>query len=270
MRLRNYSERTISSYVSSLVGLSKFYNCSPMKLTSEQIKDYAYHLLQTKKVSPSTINQLISAWKILQVDILNKDWEKIKLKRARREKKLPMVLSQKETIALVGALSNKKHRAILSLAYATGMRRCELLQLKPSDIDTERKVIRVVRGKGNKTREIPIQDGLIRQLREYYKSYHPKTYLFEGQVPGTPYSESSMYKVVKNAGKKVNLKKKPSPHVLRHCFATHMLERGMNLKRLQLLMGHNSLSSTSIYLHLAAPTNEELPNLLSLPKNKSL
>ncbi len=270
MRIRNYSERTIKSYVSSLVGLSKFYNCAPTKLTKEQVKDYAYHLLQTKKVSPSTINQLISAWKILQVDILNKDWEKIKIKRARRAKTLPQVLSQKEAIALVGALSNIKHRAILSLTYATGVRRDELLHLRLSDIDTERKVIRVVKGKGNKTREIPIPYKLILQLREYYKIHLPKTYLFEGQVPGTPYSASSMEKIVKNAGIKANLKKQPSPHVLRHCFATHMLERGMNLKRLQLLLGHNSLASTSIYLHLATPTNQELPNLLVLPINKPL
>lgn len=263
MRIRNYSENSVRNYVAALSSLSKHYNCSPDKVSNEQVKDYAYFLIKEKGFSTSSVNQLISAWKILQVDILGNSWEQLKIKRPKREKKLPEVLSQKEAQALVVALPyNLKHRAILSLMYATCLRRNELLGLRFSDVDSSRKVVRVVMGKGNKSREIPISYKLISLLREYYKAYRPKKYLFESYIPGKPYSATSVLKIVKKAAQKAGLKKRISPHVLRHCFATHLLERGVNLKRLQLLMGHNSLKTTSIYLHLASYSEEAIPNLL--------
>lgn len=266
MRIRNYSENSVRNYVAALSSLSKHYNCSPDKLDNNQVKDYIYYLIKEQNFSSSSVNQVISAWKILQVDILGNSWESLRIKRPKREKRLPEILSQEEAQALVSALSNQKHYTILQLIYSTGLRLSELLSLKPGDIDSSRKVIRIVKGKGNKSREIPISGTLIGQLRAYYKVYRPQTFLFEGQIASKPYSSNSVQNIVKKAAKKAGLKKVPSPHILRHCFATHLLERGTNLKRLQLLMGHNSLKTTSIYLHLASYSEEAIPDLLEPQK----
>lgn len=263
MRLRNYSERTIRSYISSVAYLAKHYNLSPEKIAREQVKSYAYHLIQNKQVSVSSINQLISAWKILQVDVLGNEWEDFRLKRPRREKTIPDILSPKESLLLVNSPGNLKHKMILKLAYSTGLRRAELLALQLKHIDPARGVIRVIKGKGNKSREVPAPGQLIEELRQYYKSFRPKTYVFEGYRPGNPYSATSIEKIVKGAAARAGIKKNIYPHILRHSFATHMLEKGVNLKRLQIILGHNSMKTTSVYLHLANPNPAELPNLLS-------
>ena len=261
MRLRNYSERTITTYVTELSSLAKHYQKSPADLSRDQVKDFCYYLLQEKHLSNTTINQLISAWKILQVDVLGNKWEGIKITRPRTEKKLPTVLSQEEAYRAVTSSYNVKHRTLLMLAYATGMRCEEVLCLKPEHIDSSRKVVRV-KGKGNKEREVPLPENLTEQLRDYYKQYRPATYLFEGKMRGNKYTGSSFRRVAEVAGNTAGITKKITPHVLRHSFATHMLERGINLKRLQMLMGHSSLSTTSGYLHLAHPYMGEVPNLL--------
>lgn len=266
MRIRNYSERTVHSYITSISRLAKYYKVSPDKISREQVKSFAYHLIHSKQVSTSTINQLISAWKIFQIDVLGNEWEDFRLKRPRREKKIPQVLSQGEALQLIDTPKNMKHRMILKLAYATGLRRAELLNLTLKHIDSPRNVILVIKGKGNKSREVPAPVALIGQLREYYKYYHPKTYLFEGYKPGTPYSATSIGNIVKAAAVKAGIKKDVSPHILRHSFATHMLERGVNLKRLQIILGHSAMKTTSIYLHLANFDPADLPNLLS-PEN---
>ena len=162
--------------------------------------------------------------------------------------------------ALINSPSNLKHRTILTLAYATGIRRNELLTIKLSDIDRKRGLIRIV-GKGNKQREVPLSDNLFQLVDLYYKRYRPFVYLFEGSIPKLAYSETSMANIVNKAALKVGIKKKISPHVLRHSFATHMLEKGVNLKRVQLLLGHNSMKTTSIYLHLADIDKVQLPDI---------
>lgn len=263
MRIRNYSERTVKSYLSSVSQLSAFYKVTPDKITTEQLKSYAYHLIHTKQVSVSTINQLISAWKIFQVDVLGNTWEDFRLKRPRKEKRIPQILSHEEALRLIDAPTNMKHRMILTLAYATGLRRAELINLTLKHIDSPRNVIRVIQGKGNKSREVPVKGSLIQELRQYYKHYHPKTYLFEGTRPGMPYSASSIQNIIKKAVVKAGIKKNISPHILRHSFATHMLEKGVNLKRLQIILGHSAMKTTSIYLHLANPNIADLPDLLS-------
>jgi site-specific recombinase XerD len=155
---------------------------------------------------------------------------------------------------------------ILKLAYATGLRRAELLALKPEHIDSARGVLRVIKGKGNKSREVPSPKSLIEELRQYYKSFRPKEYLFEGYKPGIAYSAASIGKIVKNAAVRAGIKKDISPHILRHSFATHMLEKGVNLKRLQIILGHSAMKTTSIYLHLANISSADLPDLLSPKK----
>lgn len=262
LRIRHYSERTVRSYITSISQLSVYCKISPDKITKDQVKNYAYHLIHSKDASVSRINQLISAWKIFQVDVLGNQWEEFRLKRPRREKKIPQVLSREEALRLIDAPVNIKHRMILSLAYATGIRRAELVSLPLKHIDSSRGVVRI-NGKGNKTREVPASNTLIGELRQYYKLYRPKTYLFEGRIPGKPYSAESFQKIVKDAAQKAGIKKNISPHILRHSFATHMLEKGINLKHLQIILGHSAMKTTSIYLHLANPNPKDLPDLLS-------
>lgn len=269
MRLRGYSERTVETYVLMLSFLAKHYGKSPSRLSHQEVKDFCYYLLQEKKLSSSTINQMISAWKLFWVDVLGNKWDGIKIKRPRTEKKLPIVLSQVESQALIASSHNLKHRILMQLTYATGMRCGEVLNLKLSSIDSSRKIVRI-NGKGNKTREVPISQDLLEELRLYYKVYRPSIYVFEGNKKGKPYSSGSFRAVLNQAGLAAGLKKNIYPHILRHSFATHMLERGINLKRLQLLMGHSSINTTSGYLHLTHPYEGEVPNLLASIKEDGL
>ncbi len=266
MRLRNYSERSVKIYTCFLSRIARHYKQSPDELSRAQVKDYCYYLINDKKLSVTSVNQMISAWKILQEDVLGNKWESIQIKRPRRKKKLPVVLSQQEAYQLIHALSNLKHCTILQLTYATGMRRDEVLNLKPEHIDSSRGIVRI-KGKGSKMREVPLSKELIKQLRCYYKQYRPILYLFEGSKKGEKYSESSFLRVVQRAARYSGITQKAvTVHALRHSFATHMLERGVNLKRLQLLLGHSSLTTTSGYLHLVHPYYGEVPNLLDPPQ----
>ena len=265
MRIRNYSERTIQTYLHSIEKVALHFSQPPGKITISQFKSYLYYLVNNQDASISRINQCISAWKILQQDILGREWEKVLIHRPRREKKLPVVLSVGEALALINAPFNQKHRLILTLAYVTGVRRNELLNIRLKDIDRERRLIKI-QGKGSKQREVPLSENLLGLVEEYYKRYRPSAFLFEGDVPGKTYSESSIQHVVKSAARKAGIKKNISTHILRHSFATHMLERGVNLKRLQLLLGHSSMKTTSIYLHLADVDKVQLPDL-STPIN---
>jgi site-specific recombinase XerD len=267
MQIRNYSPRTISSYVSSLHRLSLFYNLSPDLLSLDQFKAYLSERIQVDKISNSTINQAIGAWRILQCDILRREWKDFKVKRPRREKKIPQVLSPQQVLSLLSSISNVKHHALVSVAYATGMRRNEILALRPQDIDSARNMIIVNHGKGNKQRQIPINNSLIKILREYYKQYRPSKFLFEGYHIGLSYSATSFCRILQRACKKAKINKRVTPHTLRHSFATHMLERGLNLKQLQLILGHNAMKTTAIYLHLADSSSIKMPDLLQTDKS---
>ncbi len=262
MRIRNYSERTIITY-SGL--LSKFLEYSQLELSeisSDHLKDYIYYRLKKDNISVSTINQIISSWRIVYVHLLNKKWEGCRILRPRRIKKLPVVLSQQEARSLIDAPRNLKHRAILHLMYSTGIRRNELLMLKVSDIDSSRMVVNVRQGKGKKDRQVILHPKVLGILREYFKRYLPKTYLFEGYGPQKSYSASSLAKIIKKNAKDIGITKEISAHTLRHCFATHMLEKGANLRVIQKLMGHASIKTTAIYLSLANIDNSKLPNPL--------
>lgn len=250
MQIRNYSSRTIKKYVECISALSKHFNISPDQITLDQFKEFLHYHVSIKKNSTSTINQHIGAFKILVQDVLGKNWEDFKIKRQRRDKKLPVVLSKDEVRELLDSITNIKHKCILSLAYSSGLRRSEVLALRPKDIDSGRIQIRVECGKGNKTRYTVLSKDLLPLLRYYYIHYKPKTYLFEGQKKGTKYSETSMESILKQSLAKTTISKKICLHTLRHSFATHLLEQGTNLKIIQMLLGHNSLSTTSVYLHV--------------------
>lgn len=157
---------------------------------------------------------------------------------------------------------NLKHQTIIQVLYATGLRTFELLNLTPNDIDSSRMVIRVVNGKGRKSREVPITPVLLNKLRYYFIVYRTKNYLFEGQKPGTQYSGSSIQKFVRDAASKAKIRKSVSPHILRHSFATHLLERGTNIRYVQYLLGHSTLTTTAMYLHVTHGGDNYFPDLL--------
>lgn len=250
MQIRNYSSCTVKHYVESISILSKHFNLSPDQITVDQFKEFLHYHISVKKHSTSRINQFIGAYRILVQDVLGKNWEDFKIKRPRRDKKLPVVLSKDEVRELLDSITNIKHKCILSLTYSSGLRRAEVLALRPKDIDSQRMQIRVECGKGNKTRYTVLSKELLPLLRMYYQLYKPQTYLFEGQKKGTKYSETSMEEILKKGLTKTTIRKNVCLHTLRHSFATHLLEQGTNLKIIQMLLGHNSLKTTSIYLHV--------------------
>jgi site-specific recombinase XerD len=250
MQTRNYSQRSIHSYVVSLASLAKYCNCSADLITIDQLKEYLNYCISERKLSVSLINQCISAFKILQQDVLGRPWEAFRIKRPRRDKKLPVILSKQEVKRLIDATPNLKHRAILALGYSAGLRRGEVLSLMPKHIDSDRMQIRVESGKGNKTRYTILSKEMLDLLRLYYKIYKPQIYLFEGHIPCNPYSERSIETLFNKSRNKAQITKQASFHSLRHCFATHLLEQGVNLRIIQDLLGHTSLKTTSIYLHI--------------------
>jgi len=251
MELRNYSQRSILTYCSQLEKIEDDLQIPLETISIQQFKNNLHQRIVTEKISISTINQSISAFKILQVDILGMEWAQFKIKRPRRERRLPVVLSLSEVEQLITLTKNLKHRALLALAYSGGLRRSEIQKIKPIDIDSDRMQVRIVQGKGKKDRYTILSVKVLDLLRTYYKCYRPKTYLFESQVnKGVYLSESTFNDIVKKSASKAGIRKKISFHTLRHCFATHLLEQGVNIRLIQEFMGHTSIKTTTAYLHL--------------------
>jgi len=252
MQLRNYSERSIRSYSASMSKVENFYNLPLDKITIQQFKDFLYHRITIDKISVSMVNQSISAFKIMQVDILGREWEPVKIKRPRREKRLPSVLHKEEVEQMIYQTRNIKHKALLALAYSSGLRREEIRMIKPDAIDSKTMRVKVTAGKGKKDRYTLLSTKALELLRQYYKLERPVNYLFEVQGKrGKCLAPETLNQIAKLAAKRAGIKKKISFHTLRHCFATHLLEKGINLRLIQQFMGHASIKTTSIYLHIA-------------------
>jgi len=252
MRIQNYSQRTIDSYSTSLKRLMR-YKAKPVEqITITELKDYLYHRINVDDISVSTINQCISAYKVLQESVLGKHWDPIKIKRPRKDKKLPIILSEEEILRMINVTRNIKHRAIIAFTYSSGLRREEVRELKPNSIDSSRMQIHVKNGKGRKDRYTILSKTTLELLRVYYKEERPKTFLFEPKnKKGTHYGAETLNKIVKTAASKAKIKKDVSIHTLRHCFATHLIEHGVSLPIVQQFMGHKSITTTTVYLHLA-------------------
>lgn len=252
MQLQNYSQRSINSYAASLHKLELFYDKSPEYVDIREFKEFLYHRIKIEKLSTSTLNQAISAYKILRQSVLGLKWEPLRIKRPRREKKLPIVLSMEEVAKMISLTKNLKHKALIALIYSSGMRRNEIRELRPFAIDSQRMQIHVKQGKGKKDRYTILSQKVLDLLRIYYKKERPAKYLFEPDCKkGIKYGESTLNKIVKIAAKKAGIKKNVTIHTLRHCFATHLLEQGVNIMIIKELMGHTSVKTTSVYLHLA-------------------
>lgn len=252
MQVGNYSPGSIKNYTFVLSKIGNYFDIPLDQLSREHVKDYLQHRIVADKISPSTVNQVISAYRILQEDVLNKKWETIKIKRPRANHKLPVIFSLEEIERLISGTLNLKHKALLAFAYSTGIRREEAQMIKPESVDSSRMQVHVVSGKGRKDRYTILSKKALELLRIYYKAARPSVYLFEtSQKEGMYLSASSLTNIVKNAAKRAGIKKSVSFHTLRHSFATHLLEKGVNIKLIQKLLGHSSIKTTMIYLHIA-------------------
>ncbi len=201
MRVRNYSPRTITTYISMVATMSKHFAKSPDLITSGELKDYLFQKVSRDQLSPSTINQIISAFKILQVDILGNEWDSLKIRRPKTPKTLPVVFSKEEVSIILGRLKNRKHHCLIALTYAAGLRLNEVVHLKPSDLDSKRMQIRIRAGKGNKDRYTLLPAGLLVQLREYYRLYRPEPIFSRGSLKAVPTAPEAHKQYLKKPSK---------------------------------------------------------------------
>jgi integrase/recombinase XerD len=259
MNFRRYSQNTIKTYADALEVFFRFYkDQAPESLNIEDIINFNTSYILKKNVSASYQNQVINAIKLFYRNRFNRTMEVDFIQRLRREKRLPNVLSKNEVKSILEAPTNLKHRAMLSLIYACGLRRSELLNLTLKDILSDRNLLFIRQSKGKKDRMVPISLKIIEMLREYYKAYKPKTWLFEGQFPNTKYSEMSLAKVLKQSMLKAKVNKNVSLHWLRHSYATHLLESGTDLRYIQELLGHSSSRTTEIYTHVSTRNLQQI------------
>jgi integrase/recombinase XerD len=249
MQLKGYSEKTTKTYVLCISLLSRYYNLSPDLISIEQVRDYIQYCLVERKLSKAWLNQTISALKILYIQVLKREWNIIDIPRPRRERRLPVVFSREEVEKILKSPRNVKHRAFLMLTYSSGLRISEVCNLKVSDIDSSRMLMRVVQAKGNKDRYTVLSPVALKSLRIYWELYKPKIWLFEGH-DHSKIAIGTARAIFKKALSKSGVTKKVGIHTLRHSFATHLLEQGVSLPIIQQLLGHKSLRTTSGYLHV--------------------
>lgn len=261
MQLKGYSKRTIRNYIQSIATLAKYHHCGADVLTADQIRDYILYNINVRMLSRVWLNQLISALKILFCQVLHREWNELEIPRPRREKKLPVVLSKQEVQKIFSSLKNLKHRTMLVLIYSSGLRMGELKNLRISDIDSSRMQIRVRQAKGFKDRYAVLSAVALAELRNYYKLIKPAEWLFEGEK-GRSISERQVQWVFKTALRRAQINKKATVHSLRHSFATHMMEQGVSLPIIQQLLGHKSLRTTSVYLHVQQYTLDSVKSPL--------
>ena len=254
LQRRNYSINTIRPYLYAVEDFARFFGKSPDKLRQEELRQYQLHLLNDRKLTVETIAGRISAIRFFFVKVLRRPHRSIDLVYPRRPARLPIILSEEEVSRLIESASNSYHRVILMMLYGTGLRREELSRLKVADIDSQRMVVHVRQGKGNRDREVTLSPRLLEVLRAYWRWRKPKIYLFpshQRKRKEQPISAKTVYHAVREAARRAGIKKKVTPHLLRHSWATHLLERGTDLKAIQVLLGHVDLESTTIYLHLS-------------------
>jgi site-specific recombinase XerD len=261
LKLRNYSPKTIKSYRSHLRSfVAHFAPQHPRELSNEDIRRYLLNLIEVKKFSAGSVNQVLNALRFLYVELYKRPLVLGDIPRPKKSKKLPVVLSQAEVQRILNVVKNLKHRCLLMITYSGGLRVGEVVRLKPEDIDGERMLIHVQNAKGKKDRYTLLGNATLDELREYWKAYHPGKWLFAGQREGGYLSEESAQKIFKAAVAVAGIRKKVSIHTLRHSFATHLLESGVDLRYIQELLGHASSKTTEIYTHVSQRTIGQIVN----------
>ena len=252
MQVRNLALNTQMSYVQQVSLFARHFNKSPDQLGPEDIRAYQVYLTNEKKLAPGSILIAVAALRFLYKVSLKKDWtfEDV-IPAPKKPQKLPVVLSPEEVLQFLECVGSTKHRAILTTCYAAGLRISEAVRLKPTDVDSQRMVIRVDQGKGRKDRYVMLSPKLLDTLRNYWRAVQPKGWLFDGDVPGQPISTSAVELACQKARRLSGLGKPITPHSMRHAFAVHLLESGTDVRTIQLLLGHRSLATTARYLRIA-------------------
>lgn len=253
LRVANRSEQTIRNYVRSLKGLMDFHHDLPDQLDIDQVIDFLNHLQEAKGRNWRTIKIYVASLRWYYQHILDQVALAKLIPYPKEKPSLPQILSREELSKLFDGCLNPKHRVMFRLLYSSGLRRGELLHLKIEDLITDdgKFQIRINKGKGGKDRYTVLSKKVVEELREYYKACRPKNYLFNGRYKGEPMTATGLAHALRSALKKAGIKKEVNLHILRHCFATHALEEGMNIKTLQYLLGHNSVKTTMVYLHIS-------------------
>jgi integrase/recombinase XerD len=261
LRLRNKSPRTIETYVLRVVQFAKHFGRSPEQLGPEHLRAYQQELL-ARRVSWSTFNQTVCALRFLYNVTLGQPHAIVHMPFAKRPRLLPTVLSPEEVVRFLEAALPGRDRTLLELAYACGLRLKELLGLRVADIDSARQVLHIRHGKGQKERLVPLSPRLLEVLRGYWRQYRPATWLFPGVKPALALTGGTVQRLCQRTAKRAGLSKRITPHSLRHSFATHLLEAGVDLLSVQALLGHSHFTTTAKYLHISMRRLQQLPALL--------
>jgi site-specific recombinase XerD len=251
LQRRNYSPSTARQYLRDVAAFAEHFHRSPDRLGAEQIREYQLFLIHEKKLAWSTYNQIACALRFFYIKVLKRTVLLADIPFTRTQQKLPSILRQQEVAKLLAVPTHLKTRTLLMLIYSAGLRRSEAAHLLVSDIDSERMTITIRQGKGQKDRVVMLSPVLLQTLQQYWRYEHPKVWLFPGATPGQPISGNDVFGVFHNALRRAGITKPVSPHSLRHAFATHMLEAGVDLRTIQALLGHRSLKTTSRYLHVS-------------------
>jgi integrase/recombinase XerD len=255
LQRRNYSQNTTRSYLQIVRDFARHFKRPPDQLGPDEIRQYQVHLIQERKMGVRTVGHCTAALRFFFVKTLKRHYPVEEVPYPKQPRRLPIVLSQEEAVALINSAKNLYHRAMLTTLYSTGMRRAELCKLKVEDIDSKRMILHIRQGKGGKDRDVPLSPVLLETLREYWRWMRPRTYLFPGTVNGRradkPITSKVIWEACVEAARNAGISKRVSPHLLRHSFATHLMENGADLPTVQMLLGHTDLKPTSIYLHLS-------------------
>jgi site-specific recombinase XerD len=252
MQIRNLAPETQRAYLQQISQFARHFGKSPELLGPNDIRAYQLHLTQDRQLSASSIMVAVAALRFLYKVTLKREWSIDEVvPTCRKPQRLPVVLSREEVSRFLNAVEMLKHRVILTICYAAGLRISEAVRLAPAAIDSQRMVIRVDEGKGRKDRYVMLSPMLLDILRSYWRTARPKQWLFPGDLPGQPITASAVQDVCRKVQRQANIAKPVTPHALRHAFAVHLLESGADLRTIQLLLGHRSLSTTARYLRLA-------------------
>jgi site-specific recombinase XerD len=254
LQRRNYSSETIRAYLFAVKDFATYFGKRPDLLRQEHLRQYQLHLLNDRKLTVDTIVGRIAALRFFFVKVLRRSYRDIDLVYPKRPERLPVILSEEEVARLIESAATSYHRVILMTLYGAGLRREELCRLKVTDVDSQRMVLHVRQGKGHKDRDVTLSPKLLEVLRDYWKWRKPKTHLFpsyHSKRREQPISSRTVYYAVCEAARRAGIQKKVYPHLLRHSWATHLLERGTDLRTIQMQLGHFDLEATTIYLHLS-------------------
>jgi len=254
LQRRNFSEHTIRYYIRTVEDFARHFNRPPDRLGPRHIREYQAELFQKRKLSPGTVAIRLAALRFFYIKTLKKSWSIAETPYPQKTRRLPTILSQKEVEQLIHAARTQRERILLMTLYATGARNAELTHLKATDIDSQRMVVHIRGGKGRKDRDVMLSPNLLTALRSHWRCYHRRssTWLFPSNYrKDRPIDTKTVWYACQKAAQRAGLQKRVHPHTLRHCFATHLLEAGADLRAIQILLGHQDLKETTVYLHLS-------------------